>query len=250
VFDVSSKGIAQTFEDFMTGFQELQASGEFPPALHIQPLVINHPEFGRTFMLTYVWASPDHVEGHQHLETIIKLSPVIMNTVSEINPPAWTELFGSFIPSGVWGGGRAVSLRKLSSKVLGIIGRKLENMPSDGATGFSVHYLSGDSPSVTNKSFASSSTFSPEARQEHFVLEILGGTIDPAKAEESQTWMTELQHDLRASGETMKGTYVSLATPRDFELEDIYAEKWEVLRNLKEKFDPEGIFRYAVPQLA
>lgn len=199
--------------------------------------------------LTYVWSSPDHAEGRRNLDTILSLNPVVMNTVSEMSPAAWSKVLGASVASQVWGSDKAVSFSNLSPKVLKIVGEALETMPSDPGTGLSIHMLSAQSPSVTDKALMNGSCFGPEARQGHFMVELLGQAIDPANVEECQRWMGGLHDALRASGEAMKGTYVSLIKPGDVGLDDIYGEKWELLQNLKKKFDPEGFFRYAVPVL-
>jgi hypothetical protein len=233
----------------MAGVQLLQSSGKIPPALQIEPLVFNLPELGRALMVTYVWSSPDVEEGRRNLETIVELSPLVMNTVNETTAPAWMKQIGDSIPHGAWGGGTAVSFLTLSPKVLSIIGQALEVMPSDSGTGFAVHMLSPGSPTVTDKRLAEGSCFSPEARQGHFMLELLGLAVDPAKLEESQRWMTILRDTLRATGEAMKGTYVSIIKPGDFGLDNIYGDNWELVKSLKEKLDPDGFFRSAIPAL-
>jgi len=172
-----------------------------------------------------------------------------MNTVAETTAPEWTKLVGSFIASGVWGGANAVSFRTLSPEILTIIGQALERMPADPGTGFSIHILGSQSPSTTDKILAQGSCFNPEARQGHFMLELIGSAVDRTKLDESQIWMEKLHSSLLASGEAMAGTYVSLAKPGDYGLQEIYGENWNRVQELKKSLDPKGIFGKAVPRL-
>lgn len=249
VLDSSTKGVAKTFADFMTDFQSFHASGQCPPPASVQPGIVNHPQTGQTVLITFVWSSSDHPRGKQFLEKLLTLAPVAMENVAETSVPDWLKVLEAFCPYGVVGGGKGMSFRQLTPKVLTIIGRHLAKMPSDPATAFYVHQLSRSSPSATDVDLRARSCFNPEARQEHFVLELIGTTLDQSRLPQSQKWIKNMYDELKASGEAMDGSYISVTPPEDTCLDKIYGGEWEGLLDLKRKLDPEGVFKNAVPRM-
>lgn len=249
ILDSSKKGVSRTFADFMTGFQSLQAPGQFPLPATAQPLIVNHPQMGQTILVTFVWSSPDHVQGKQVLERLLAVAPVAMQTVTETNVTDWLKLLESFCPYGVFGGDKGISFRQLNPNTLEIIGRHLERMPSDPAAALSVHMLSRFSPSATNPDLGMGSCFNPEAREEHVMLELIGSAVDQSRLPQSQKWIKDMYDELKESGEAMDETYVALASPEDMTLDKVYGTEWEGLLELKAKLDPDGVFKNAIPKI-
>lgn len=200
-------------------------------------------------MITFIWSSPDHVQGKEVLEKLLKLAPVVMDTVAETSVTDWLKLLESFCPYGVFGDDKGISFNQLTPNILEIIGRHIEKMPSDRGTAFSIHLLNRSSPSATDGQLGVGSCFNPEARQEHFMLELIGSVIDQSRLPESQKWIREMYDELEGSGEAMEGTYVGLASPEDMSLDKIYGSEWQNLLELKMKLDPQGIFKNAVPRM-
>ena len=241
--------MAETFADFLTGFQSLLATGQCPAAAGVEPAVVNHPQRGRTALVIFVWSSPDHSAGKGFLEKLLTLAPVAMQNVVETSVPAWLKTLEPFCPYGIFGGDRGISFRKLTPKMLAILSRHMENMPSDPATTIAVHPLSRTSPSATDPDLRRGSCFNPEARQEHFLLELIGSTLEQSSSPQSQKWIKDTYDELKGSGDAMDGSYIALTHPEDICLEKIYGTAWEDLLALKRRLDPKGIFRNAVPRL-
>ena len=233
----------------MKDFQSFHASGHLPPEAGVQPVVVNHPQMGQTILITFVWSSPDHVQGKEFLEKLLTLAPVAVQNVAETSVPDWLKTLEPFCPYGVFGGDRSISFRRLTQKVLTIIGDHLARMPLDPATAFSIHWLSRSSPSATDFALKAGSCFSPQARQEHFVLELIGSAIDESQLPQSQKWIKDMNDELRASGEAMDATYISLTHSEDMRLDKIYGVEWKDLLGLKTKLDPEGLFKNSVPRM-
>lgn len=233
----------------MTGFQSLSSSGQIPATLGTQAFVINHPQAGRTFMVNFIWSSPDHDVGREHLAKLASLAPVAMDTVAEVSIPDWTKQTEAALPYGVWGGSQGISFRTLSPNVLAIIGRHLETMPTDPSTIIATHSLDAQSPSCTDPMLKTHSSFNPELRQGHILIELIGTVLDESKMQESQAWIKNMYLDLLGSGEALDGSYVSLSNPENTTVEKLYGSEWEGLVALKKKLDPKGVFRYAVPRL-
>lgn len=243
------KGVAATFVDFLTGLQSLLASGQCPPAAGVQPFVVNHPQMGRTAIVTFIWSSSDHSAGKDFLEKLLRLGPVAMQNVAETNVTDWLKTVEAFCPNGIFGGDRGISFRKLTPQIFATISHHLDNMPSNPATSFIVHLLSRTSPSATDPKLLRSSCFNPEARQEHFLLELLGSTLEESSSPQSQKWTKDMYTELKGSGDAMDGSYVALAHPEDACLEKTYGAAWKDLLDLKRRLDPKGIFRNAVPRM-
>lgn len=192
--------------------------------------------------MIFVWSSEDKDAGMEWLNRIQALGPAIMHTVTEVGTSAWMDVVKAFVPYGVWGGDRTVSLRALPESTAKIIGKHLEKMPSDAANGFVIHDLKGPSATKTP-----SSSFG--AREPHYMLELISSTLDPANMEGSQEWIAGMHKELSQCGEALKGAYVSLSMPGDCPVSDCFGEHFDFLHELKRKYDPEGVFKLAVPRL-
>jgi len=233
----------------MSGIQSIQSAGQYPPQAVIQVVIVNHPRMGQTVLITFAWSSPDLSKGGQFLEEILTFAPVAMHNVTEIDVPDWLKLLDTFAPYGVFSSARGINFRQLTPNVLTIIGRHLPQMPSDPATLFIVHQLSRSSPSVTDVQLRERSCFNPESRQEHYMLELIGAVLDRREFPKSQKWVKDMYEELKAGGEAMEGSYISLTHQEDISLEKIYGTEWENLVQLKERLDPEGVFANTVPRM-
>jgi hypothetical protein len=206
-------------------------------------LVMNHPQMGRILAISFVWSSEDKDTGMEWVNRVQGLAPAIMHTVAETGPAAWLEVVNALCPYGVWGGDRTVSLPRLSETAAKIIGKHVEKMPSDVANGLCIHELTG--PSAKKNP---SSCFG--AREPHFMLELIGSTLDPSNMDGSQAWIAGFHKELSECGEALKGAYVSLSKPGDCPVSDCFGDDWEFLLGLKRTHDPEGVFSLAVPRLS
>ena len=249
IFDTSKEGLSKTFSNFMVGFQKTWSTGQGPKELGIQVVIVNHPQAGRAMMVTFIWSSSDYDAGRACLDKLANLGPCVMNTVAQVSIPDWVKQIEAFCPFGVYGGSRGLSFASLSENVLGIIGKHLEKMPSDPTTIFATHLLDPQSPSCKDPELAKGACFNPVLRQGHIMLEIIGSVMDEGRLEGSQEWIRGLYDELKGTGENLEGTYISLSKPEDAGLEEWYGVNTKELVRLKGKYDPEGLFRWAVPRI-
>lgn len=231
--------IGVKFQSYMKGFQALD-----PPAhLGSQAMVINHPEFGRTMAVSFVWSSDDKEAGKAVLKRMESLGPVVMTTVAEIAPSAWQSVVESVVAMEAYADLRTVSLPTLSESTTKMISKHLEQMPSDIGGGFVTHENSGVSAKATP-----SSCFG--ARPKHYMLELIGSVVDKENEQEFQAWAKGLHEELAGGGEACKFEYISLTKPGDVQESDCYGEEdWEFIKELKRKYDPRGVFNTAIPRL-
>ncbi|CAI7647239.1 unnamed protein product [Penicillium pancosmium] len=96
-----------------------------------------------------------------------------------------------------------------------------------------------------------------EARDPHFMLEILGFSNEASMQSEAEAWAAGVAEDvLQASpGNVLPTSYVSLynshlqANSSEEYLDKTYGSRIEVLKILKSRFDPENVFGLTVPSL-
>lgn len=81
------------------------------------------------------------------------------------------------------------------------------------------------------------------------VLEILGFGQDEESSKATAQWARETRDVIYNSDDAMEGTYLPLTAPEVLYLEKVYGEKWAELQGLKAEYDPDGVFKYAVPAL-
>ena len=247
-FDTSVKGLGQTFTSLMSGFERLRAEGKIPPHLTVVPIIMNNPQTGSFLAFYCLWLNADLVDGRRHLDNIAELGTVVVNSVSETTLSASTNEAGSFVAPGAWGVELSLRFRELSSTVLALIEKACSKMPVVPNTGIGLHILGSKSPSITEKSYANDSCLNPDARQAHMVLEIYGSSVDQSRMESSVSWAHEFYEELTSSGEVMESSWIPVSKPGS-EPEKLFGEKWQLVKDLKEKYDPEGIFDLAVPIL-
>ena len=163
----------------------------------------------------------------------------------EKTAPEWITESSATVSSNVYGGEKTVSVRKLSEQVNKIIGKNLEKMPSDSGTAFSIQECRGPS-AVPNLG----SVFAP--RVPHFVIELIGSTVNPANLNASQAWAANFREELLqvSHDNLLPGTYIALTKPGDTPLSKIYGPNYRTLLALKREFDPNDVFNLAVPRLS
>lgn len=194
--------------------------------------------------MLFVWSSSDLNLGRVYLNKLAALGNVAANTVVEKTAPEWIKESSALIPQRVYAGERTVTVRKLTAQVIKIIGRNLAKMPSDSATGFTIHECRG--PSATPHPWSVFGT-----REPHFVLELIGTVVNPENLNASLAWAATFRKELLQSNcdNLLPETYVSLTKPGDNSLSNIYGPNYQALLALKRSFDPDDIFNLAIPRL-
>ena len=237
--------LADTLKRYYTAVQG--GFDPFPPELQIQPAVVNHPPSGKIILLLFLWSSSDIDRGLRVLQQLLSMIPEVeINTVRETKMADFIAESAAFVPAGVYGYDQTVSFGKFDGDILDTIGKHAELMPNDPSTMLSFHELLSSSPSA-NSSIDRNSVF--PANTTHTVVEIIGSVVDQSNEERSHNWAVHCRERLRATGKAMERTYVSLTPTYDRSLQQVYGKKWDELKRLKAKFDPQGVFDLAVPRI-
>ncbi|KAL5338364.1 hypothetical protein BJX70DRAFT_366891 [Aspergillus crustosus] len=256
IFD--STEIPTSFTTFNANYKALLATTPPPAQLSLQQIVVNSPH-GPTFAAIFVWSgdAASTEEGLSWSTKIGALAPLVVNTVAPTTIPDWFRGNEALVPENVYGSSWTFDVVfPVSPSLVKALAQNLGRLPSDPVAMFSLHELRAVSPSVGDQ--AGKSVFSENARQPHYMIEILGfATTDEAR-EASQVWgartAEEAEGVARGEGTLLPSVYISLydsanASSADGLLEMVYGEKKEALKELARRFDPEGVFRLAVPEI-
>ena len=111
-----------------------------------------------------------------------------------------------------------------------------------GGTALSVHTLRSPKPSEE-------SVFG--SRVNHLMIEIIAVSPDQMYEEKAAAWALAMQKELKESDpdNILEGSYISLLGEEDTDLRKVYGEHYDVLLDLKEKYDPRTVFKHAIPRL-
>ncbi|KIX00916.1 uncharacterized protein Z518_09981 [Rhinocladiella mackenziei CBS 650.93] len=211
----NSTNIKETLRRYFQGYNAMTKS----PYGAVSPFAFPHPERGWTFTVNFAWSSPD----------------------MEAEKPEWIEFFVPLTPTGP-DADNAVSFQNLSEKTVDVIADYMSTPPADAANVFLIREMRGPSAEQNPHS-----CFGP--RSPHFVLELVGVTTNESHVDASRKKIRDFFEALKATGEAMDATYVSMTQDRDTNISQCFGDDWPFVLELKEKYDPEGIFDAAVPRL-
>jgi len=239
----NSKEMTSTIGKFATGYASLLESG-VSGALGIQQNILNTP-MGKCFAVGFMWSSSDLTEGHRLLDEIASLGQVLHNSVVETTIPEWLNGIAKFAPKAAYGRNCTISLRRLTDEVNSVIGEHVAKMPEDRSTLLSILQLRGPSEAASAESVFG-------AREAHYCLEFIATSSEPARTQEVWEWAVGFRDALRKTDEQniLASTYISLTPPAEANSSGIYGDNWEALVKVKRQYDPQNVFRHALPQFS
>ncbi|KAJ6036387.1 6-hydroxy-D-nicotine oxidase [Penicillium herquei] len=253
LFDTSD--IKTSFTKVNTAYSNLLNTETLPLQLTLQRVSFQSPR-GLAFAFLFAWAGTeeDLEEGKRWSERIASLGPAKMNMVKPTTIPEWISGAGVHVPKAVYGSASTYNLTHVTPEVAETIGSNLVNLPADAGAMFTIHQVRG--PSVTQQEPGRDSLFGP--RQPHFMLEILGYSVESEKQAESEGWANkftaEVEKVASSSGALLPTSYVSLYTSTRSSssaewVKKVYGDSAASLYDLKASFDPENLFKHTVPSL-
>ncbi|KAH7126003.1 D-lactate dehydrogenase [Dactylonectria macrodidyma] len=233
--------LTATLNKFTDGYRILAAQG-LPDALGLQQSIVNTP-MGKVFAAIFMWSSSDFALGHHWLQQIENLGEVLSNSVIPTTIAKWLDDAGAYVPKTAYGGNCTLSIRNFTQEVITTVGEQISKMPDDPATLFSAHQLRGKSASPRIDSVFGS-------RTPHYVLEFIATSSSKDKAQEAWGWATGFREAMSNTtpSNILPGTYISLTPPNDANYPEIYGTSWERLVDIKKIYDPNNVFRHAMPQ--
>ena len=186
------------------------------------------------------WASPDHDKGQKAIDNFIaRLPPLQMSTVASKTVPEHFEAVP--MHNAPWGGQNSFYIKDMSPSLAAMFNKALETMPGDVN-------MSWCAPVTIDHTTAPPNTFGAGT---HCLLTFSDMVTKEESLEGAKKWTEEVARMLRDSGDEsfLGGSYPPLTKPGSRTAEQIFGIKWEKAKDLKRKYDPEGVFRHAVPRM-
>jgi len=137
-----------------------------------------------------------------------------------------------------------MSLRELTPEVVDIMSKHAPLQPNSPATLLGIHELRACAPQPSMNTVV-------DNRCPHFVMELLPTVQDAQLLDAALVWARELYDALMGTdpANIMMYTYLPLTEPDKVNMKGIYGEKYETLKRIKYRYDPENVFKLALVQL-
>lgn len=236
-----SSNLASAMASYAEYYEKLISTEEIPATLQLQPMTIELPNLGMSFAVMATWSSPDHDEGRRWTDKIASAAPCVMVTSQAITLLEFLDNNDKLVIWPSYGRTATLSLKRWTRKTTDILAKYSASAPGGGLA-TSVHSLRSPQPSEA-------SVFG--SRVDHHMLEIMALTGEAGLQEEREAWAVRLGEELRREDpeNILEGSYVSLGTDADTDLEKVYGRCYSRLLELKKKYDGGNKFKYAVPRL-
>ncbi|ETI19496.1 hypothetical protein G647_09330 [Cladophialophora carrionii CBS 160.54] len=197
------------------------------------------------FGVNFLWSSNDMDAGRQYLQQVAALGDgADTSLVRETTPVELIDLISAWSPPRSYGrnAGNAVSFQSITARPAKVIGDFLSKAPVDTANVLLIHEMRGQSAEPHPDSCFG-------ARLPHGVIELIGVVINPANIEASTQRYRELYEGLKGTGDALDVTYASLTQTRDTQISKLFGSEYQFVIDLKNKYDPEGLFDNTEPRL-
>ena len=207
-----------------------------PKPLTVHHFILKNPN--KSLIILFTWGSPDHDKGHEYLDTFTAELPGIqMKTVDAKTVIEQQE--SAMHPCLPWGGQRSIYIKEMTPDVVKMVMEALDTMPQDVNMGWSMTTTGASTPANT---FGAGT---------HILFSFSDLVSEESRLPEARKWNDALYDRMRSSGSSaiMEGSYPPLTRPGDRSAEQLFGEKYPRARALKGKFDPENVFKYAVPRM-
>lgn len=195
---------------------------------------------GRVLVIFFTWSDPDLEKGQQFVESFVAaLPPVMMNTVKEKTLfTHYAEMPNMCLP---WGGQRSLTIKELSTNIFDILMEAMDVMPP----GVNITWTDViEANEVTGPKNCHGSG-------RHILLSFSDMVAEENQLAPARAWNNALYNKLRASGDDaiLEPSYPALTRPEDKTPQQLFGKKWSRVTELKEKHDPNNVFKYAVPRM-
>lgn len=197
------------------------------------------------FAVNFIWSSGDFDVGREYLQQVAALgNGANTSLVKETTPTELIQLIISWSPLRVNGinAGNAISFESITERPANVIGNWLAKRPVDSANVLLIHEMRGQSAEAHPDSCFG-------ARVPHGVIELIGTCVNPNNVDASTRRYRELYEGLKETGDALDVTYASLTQTRDTNMRKLFGDNYEFVMDLKDKYDPDGLFDNTEPRL-
>ncbi|KAJ9303116.1 CAZyme family AA7 [Paecilomyces variotii] len=238
-----STDLPATIKHYNDQYRQMKSEG-LPSALSLIQSFVNGPT-GKALTILFVWASSDIDAGKEWLHKLQSWSPVALSTVAPTTMASFTLASETVVPKHAYGKMYTISVYQLTSEIVDVICKYASLHPNDPATFLGLHELRDCTPQLP----ATDTVVC--ARSPHFVFEIGALTTVPDMLDGAIQWGEAFYNAVLNSGSEniVPATYLPLTEPTKVDIKAIYGDKLEFLRDLKQRYDPRNVFKYALVQL-
>lgn len=211
------------------------------------------------FMVLFSWASVDFEAGGHWLEKVKGLGTVTMDMVSEsmasersffevlyanfriATIKKWCEMIAPMLPQSSYNSSRSFFISELSPRAVDILLTAATKVADGMEWGIGTSFVLGEAikPQPTS-SFV--------LREKFIFIHALAPVKDNERLPESFEWTNSILKQMKEAA-LVKANYLAIMGP-DLSVEECFgSEKFERLKALKRKVDPENVFRHVPAQL-
>ncbi|CAG8938456.1 unnamed protein product [Penicillium salamii] len=237
-----SQDLPMTIRRYNDAYRQQKEAG-IPKELNLFQSVTHGPT-GKAMGVIFVWASSDFDAGQKWLSKVSSWSPVAMSTVAPTTMSVFNESTKTIAPQSAYGKSLTLSLRELTPEVVEVICKHASLQPNSPATIFGMHELRGCAPQPPLNTLIAH-------RHPHFVMELLPTVRDADLLDAAVAWAHEFYEDLMKTdpANIMASTYLPLTEPGKVNMKGIFGDKYEFLKVMKHRHDPENVFEHALVRL-
>ncbi|XWX01101.1 hypothetical protein V2A60_009126 [Cordyceps javanica] len=248
VFLFESADLAKTVSTVLNAYNELAKDG-MPGNLCVLPIIMPFPNAGVVFALSYIWSGPASDESRAWADRIGAFAPRLpgppLQTTTMLNI---LRNLTKMIRQHVRGNCHSASITRLSAQAIDVLATQAAKIPAAGNGGFSLHIVRADGPSCSSTAPSSVTPYNTP----HVSIDILG-IVDIAGSDEVEravvSWAQEARDELVKVDAVANFTYLPFTHPTHLNLEGIYGENLQFMRQIKKEQDPNNIFNNGLVRL-
>ncbi|CAI7608296.1 unnamed protein product [Penicillium manginii] len=234
-----SADLVATIRQYNENYRKLKYE-KIPPAMGLFQGVIDGPG-GRLFTIFVLWSSSDLEEGQKWVDRVAELAPIAVKNVAPTTILEFSELVATLTEKKSYATIFCPGFYDLTPEVTDVIGTYAKNRPNYPGPAFGIHELRAEAP----REFANS-VFN--ARDPHFLVEILALAASPEAFEELREWGQRFYDALMKTdpANVYPISYIPLNPDERLDFRLIYGRRYEILKKAKQQYDPSNAFKHSV----
>lgn len=241
-----------TLRTFFNAYNDLvKQYSPFPNELYLLPCIWILPQMGPALICSYIWNGPASDESKVWLDRVASLAPLMPGipgpeaSVQSTTPAQFLYKLWEILPENPKGRMQSANVTHYSPEVIEDLITATVTLPKNSVGGVNIHTVRGDSPScapdITNSVFP--------FREPHIMFELLVMGTDDESIENAKDWCVKTRNALMSRPVAVKKTYLALTAPEYVDVQELYGDNLDLLKQLKKQYDPEGTLVNTVPSL-
>jgi hypothetical protein len=217
----------------------------------VNPMLWPVPGLGLTLICSVLWSGPHDDEFQNFINDVTSLGPAhpalptLKDSLVTMTPLGLVRKLHTMLAPRVYGHSTTVSLSELTPEFIDQFALCAAKIPRDCIGGVAFHGLSALSPSCSPDAPSSVCPYTEPL----FVVEMIGHGANEGAGRTASAWARDSFEKLASVEGTSTKTYTPLTAPDLTNVEAIYGQKLRLLKELKNEYDPTGVFKNAVPMV-